>query len=74
MTNKIVLISDDKDFFEFIRAKLALRKSDELFTFSSAHICELFLSIPKIFVKDTKCCHKFFDHIYTEKSKKGSNI
>lgn len=34
MTNKIVLISDDKDFFEFIRAKLALRKSDELFTFS----------------------------------------
>ena len=34
MANKIVLISDDKDFFDFIRAKLALRKSDELFTFS----------------------------------------
>lgn len=34
MANRIVLISDDKDFFEFIRTKLALRKSDELFTFS----------------------------------------
>jgi len=34
MANRIVLISDDLDFFEFIRAKLVLRKSDELFTFS----------------------------------------
>lgn len=34
MANKIVLISDDSDFFEYIRSKLELRKSDELFTFS----------------------------------------
>ena len=34
MGNKIVLVSDDSDFFEYIRAKLELRKSDELFTFS----------------------------------------
>ncbi len=34
MTSKIVLISDDKDFFDYIRNKLELRKSDELFTFS----------------------------------------
>lgn len=34
MANKIVLISDDPDFFDYIRSKLELRKSDELFTFS----------------------------------------
>lgn len=34
MANKIVLISDDRDFFDYIRGKLLLRKSDELFTFS----------------------------------------
>ncbi len=33
MANKIVLISDDFNFFDFIRAKLELRKSDELYTF-----------------------------------------
>lgn len=30
MTSKIVLVSDDLNFFEFIKAKLELRKSDEL--------------------------------------------
>lgn len=40
MANKIVLISDDKDFFDYIRAKLALRKSDELFTFSFDEVPE----------------------------------
>ena len=34
MSNKIVLVSDDSNFFDFIRLKLELRKSDELFTFS----------------------------------------
>lgn len=38
MTGKIILISDDKDFFEFIRSKLELRKSDELFLFSFEQI------------------------------------
>ncbi len=33
MANKIVLISDDSDFFEFIKLKLELRKSDKLFAF-----------------------------------------
>lgn len=40
MANKIVLISDDKDFFDYIRAKLLLRKSDELFTFSFDEVPE----------------------------------
>ena len=40
MANKIVLISDDSDFFDFIRPKLELRKSDELFTFSYDSIIE----------------------------------
>lgn len=34
MPNQIVLISDDSDFFEFIKTKLELRKSDELSTLS----------------------------------------
>lgn len=34
MANRIVLISDDSDFFDYIVSKLELRKSDELFTFS----------------------------------------
>ena len=32
MANKIVLVSDDTDFFEYIKTKLELRKSDEVFT------------------------------------------
>jgi len=34
MTNKIVLISDDSNFFDYLRCKLELRKSDELFVFN----------------------------------------
>lgn len=34
MANKIVLISDDSDFFDYILSKLELRKSDELFRFT----------------------------------------
>ncbi len=34
MANRIVLISDDTDFFDYIKSKLELRKSDELFTFA----------------------------------------
>ena len=34
MTSKIVLISEDTDFFDFIITKLELRKTDELFSFS----------------------------------------
>lgn len=34
MQGKIILISDDSDFFEFIIPKLKLRNSDELFRFS----------------------------------------
>ena len=34
MQSRIVLISDDSDFFEYITPKLALRRSDELYRFS----------------------------------------
>jgi len=34
MSNQIVLVSDDSDFFEFIKLKLELRKSDKLITLS----------------------------------------
>ena len=34
MSSQIVLISDDSDFFDFIKLKLELRKSDELYTLS----------------------------------------
>ena len=40
MAYKIVLISDDSDFFEYIKSKLELRKSDELFTFRFDEIPE----------------------------------
>lgn len=40
MTSRIVLVSDDKDFFDYIRAKLLLRKSDELFCFTFDEIPE----------------------------------
>ncbi len=33
MQSRIVLVSDDSDFFEYIRPKLSLRRSDELFSF-----------------------------------------
>ena len=34
MADKVVLVSDDSDFFEYLKSKLPLRKSDELFCFS----------------------------------------
>lgn len=34
MQSKVVLVSDDSDFFEYIIPKLALRKYDEIFRFS----------------------------------------
>lgn len=37
---RIVLISDDSDFFEYISPKLILRKSDELFRFSFDEVLE----------------------------------
>ena len=33
MTSRIALISDDTNFFDYIKTKLELRKSDEVFTF-----------------------------------------
>ena len=40
MANRIVLISDDSDFYDYIRTKLELRKSDELFSFSFDEVPE----------------------------------
>ena len=34
MQSRIVLVSDDSDFFEYIRQKLRLRRSDEMFLYS----------------------------------------
>ena len=42
MLGRIVLVSDDKDFFEYIIPKLLLRKSDELFRFSFDELTEKF--------------------------------
>ena len=38
MRSKIVLISDDSDFFEYITPKLKLRNSDELFSFKFSEL------------------------------------
>lgn len=40
MAKRVVLISEDIDFFDYIKAKLSLRKSDELFTFSFDEVPE----------------------------------
>ena len=40
MANKIVLISDDENFYDYIKLKLELRKSDELFTCSFDEVPE----------------------------------
>lgn len=40
MADRIVLISDDTDFFDYIRLKLELRKSDELFMYSFNEVPE----------------------------------
>jgi len=40
MGNKIVLVSDDTNFFDYLRERLCLRKSDELFTFKFDDIPE----------------------------------
>jgi len=42
MDGKIVLISDDKNFFEYLMPKLIIRKSDELFRFSFDELTEKF--------------------------------
>ena len=42
MLGRVVLVSDDKDFFEYIIPKLLLRKSDELFRFSFDELTEKF--------------------------------
>ena len=40
MQSRIILISDDSDFFEYITPKLVLRKYDELFKFTFTDIIE----------------------------------
>ena len=40
MSNRIVLISDDSDFFDFIKMKMELRKNDEILTCSFDEIPE----------------------------------
>ena len=40
MTNRIVLVSDDSNYFDYLKSKLELRKSDELFTFKFDEIID----------------------------------
>ena len=40
MTNRIVLVSDDPNYFDYLKGKLELRKSDELFTFKFDEILD----------------------------------
>ena len=40
MADKLVLISDDVNFFDYFKSKLPLRKSDELFCFNFNDIPE----------------------------------
>lgn len=40
MTNRIVLVSDDLNYFDYLKSKLELRKSDELFTFKFDEILD----------------------------------
>lgn len=46
MANRIVLVSDDNDFFEYILTKLELRKSDELFKFGFDSLLENIHNFP----------------------------
>lgn len=55
MANKIVLISDDSNFFDFIKTKLELRKSDELFTYSFDSVLDkLYLLSSALFIIDSE--------------------
>lgn len=55
MTAKIVLISDDFDFFDYMRLKLELRRSDELFSYSYDEvISKLHLLTDAIFIVNSE--------------------
>lgn len=48
MSAKIVLVSDDTDFFDYVKEKLSFRQSDELFSFNFEQIinkCNLFSNV-----------------------------
>lgn len=55
MSGRVVLVSDDSNFFDYIRAKIALRKSDELFTFSFYELIEaVHLLDTAVFIVDSE--------------------
>ena len=59
MQSKVVLISDDSDFFEYILPKLRLRKSDELFKFNFKELPEkLHLLSSSILIVNTENKHR----------------
>ena len=62
MANRIVLVSDDKDFFDFVRAKLVLRKSDEVFCFSFEELPEkLYLLSAAVIIVNSEGVEKCID-------------
>ena len=51
MQTRIILVSDDSDFFEYITPKLVLRKQDELFKFSFEEVYEKMKIVkPSLFI------------------------
>ena len=70
MANKIVLISDDLDFFEYIKSKLELRKSDEVYSFNFDEIPEKLhlLSTSVIIVNSENSNNKTLDLLNLFKS------
>lgn len=65
MGNKIVLVSDDSNFFEYIGTKLELRKSDKLFEFSFDDIPDNinFLQSAVIIVNSESSAEKTLDFL-----------
>lgn len=63
MANKIVLVSDDENFFDYIRAKLLIRKSDELFCYKFDDIPEklFILETATIIINSEACKEKTLD-------------
>jgi len=63
MADKIVLISDDSNFFDFIKTKLELRKSDELFMYSYDEVPEniMFLETALLIVNSEDSQEKTLD-------------
>ena len=64
---KFVLISDDENFYEYIRTKLVMRKNDELFRFTFDKVPQMahLLGSAVLIVDSETGKEKVFDLIYS---------